>query len=209
VYARGLCEPAVPRTAVQDVRQEQSCVLGGQAHAHRDGRYHRHCAVQGAFQVTLRARACVRACYPLGVISLGGLWCARAFSQCVLHARAHTYVPRRTTYGMRMAHKPTTRNILPFRCTSMLPRRLSRVASSSRRSHHGSSPPQARAVAALPQSIRCVCGPHTGWRVLHMSHDACCMLLLRVACCMVCVAAHAHTARPGGSVTQSRRRFGW
>jgi hypothetical protein len=150
------------------------------------------------------ARAGVRVCVlPVGC----NQWCARAYSQCVLHARAHTYVPRRTTYGMRMAHKPTTRNILPSRCTSMPPRRLSRVASSSRRSHHGSSPPQARAVAALPQPIRCVCGPHTGWRVLHMLHDACCVL--RVACRMVCVAAHAHTARPGGSVTQSRRRFGW
>ena len=92
--------------------------------------------------------------------------------------------------AMRMAHKPTTRNILPFRCTSMLPRRLSRVASSSRRSHHGSSPPQARAVAALPQPIRCVCGPH--W-LASAPHVARCML--RVACCVLhgvrrCTCAH-------------------
>ena len=39
--------------------------------------------------------------------------------------------------------------------------------------------------------------------------STCCTMHVAVACCMVCVAAHAHTTRPGGSVTQIRRRCGW
>ena len=203
VYARGLCEPAVPRTAVQDVRQEQSCVLGGQAHAHRDGRYHRHCAVQGAFQVTLPVRACVRAC----VLRVGVISGARARTRMrVACTCTHIHA---TTDDIRHENGTRTYDVEHFAV------QVSVNASTS--SLFGGIKLKAESSWFLSAPGACGGGPTSTNQVRvrpsHMlasaPHVARCMLLLRVACCMVCVAAHAHTARPGGSVTQSRRRFGW